>query len=60
MSTDREYDIWKLEAEIANEKLETEWRKEKMGKRAQRVIDAGKEEKYPNPEGVETGNANGY
>lgn len=33
MFTDRDYDIWYLEAQILNEKIEQEWRIEKLGKR---------------------------
>ena len=40
MFTDRDYDIWFLEAQLLNEKLEQEWRIEKLGSRAQRMQNA--------------------
>ena len=41
MNTDRDYDVWMLEIQMANEKLEREWLMEKLGKRAQRMQNAG-------------------
>jgi hypothetical protein len=35
MFTDRDYDTWFLEAQILNEEIEQEFRKEKLGNRAQ-------------------------
>ena len=40
MFTDRDYDIWFLEAQILNEEIEQEFRKEKLGNRAQRMQNA--------------------
>jgi len=56
MSTDRDEDTWQLEVEVANQKLEDEWRLEKLGTRAQRQ----NAEEADNAERPEAPDAAGY
>ena len=53
MFTDRDYDIWYLEAQMLNEKIEQEFRKEKLGKRGMQ----NGEQEVGGPAGNEPGGA---
>lgn len=38
MSTDRDFDIWMVEIQAENDKMEMEWQLDKLGSRAKRMM----------------------